>query len=66
MPTRERSDDWKVRATTILAVRKDDKTVMAGDGQVSLGPTVMKHGARKLRKLGGGGWMSGMAATAPR
>ncbi|MDB9823354.1 ATP-dependent protease subunit HslV [Deltaproteobacteria bacterium] len=38
-----------IRATTILAVRKGEKVVMAGDGQVSLGETIMKHKARKLR-----------------
>jgi ATP-dependent HslUV protease, peptidase subunit HslV len=37
--------------TTILAVRRGGKIVMAGDGQVSLGQTVMKHTARKVRKL---------------
>src|SRR5688572_1580122 len=61
MPIHERNDDVKVRATTILAVRKDGSTVMAGDGQVSLGPTVMKHGARKLRKLGGAKVLAGFA-----
>ncbi|MEE9145062.1 MAG: ATP-dependent protease subunit HslV [Candidatus Binatia bacterium] len=39
------------RGTTILAVRHGGKVVMAGDGQVSLGPTVMKHTAKKVRKL---------------
>src|ERR1041385_2748454 len=38
-------------ATTILAVRRNGKIVMVGDGQVSLGQTVMKHTARKVRKL---------------
>jgi ATP-dependent HslUV protease, peptidase subunit HslV len=38
-------------ATTILAVRRKGKVVMVGDGQVSLGQTVMKHTARKVRKL---------------
>src|SRR3954467_3175061 len=37
--------------TTILAVRRGGKIVMVGDGQVSLGQTVMKHTARKVRKL---------------
>src|SRR3954467_6814740 len=37
--------------TTILAVRRNAKVVMVGDGQVSLGQTVMKHTARKVRKL---------------
>jgi ATP-dependent HslUV protease subunit HslV len=39
----------KIRATTILAIRKDGKAVMAGDGQVSLGETIVKHKAKKLR-----------------
>jgi len=38
--------------TTILAIRKDNEIVVAGDGQVSLGPTVMKSNARKVRRLG--------------
>jgi ATP-dependent HslUV protease subunit HslV len=38
-----------IRATTILAVRKDGRSVMAGDGQVSLGETIMKHKAKKVR-----------------
>ena len=38
-------------ATTILAIRHGGKVVVAGDGQVSLGQTVMKHSARKVRKL---------------
>src|ERR687895_254977 len=37
--------------TTILAIRHQGKVVVVGDGQVSLGQTVMKHGARKVRKL---------------
>ncbi len=41
----------KVRSTTILAIRHNDEVVMAGDGQVSLGDTVMKHQARKVRRL---------------
>ena len=38
--------------TTILCVRKDGKTVMAGDGQVSLGSSVVKGNAKKVRRLG--------------
>ncbi|CBI75831.1 heat shock protein [Bartonella clarridgeiae 73] len=41
--------------TTIVTVRKDNKVVMAGDGQVSLGQTIMKSNARKVRRLGKGG-----------
>ncbi|WP_273756037.1 ATP-dependent protease subunit HslV [Bartonella sp. MM73XJBT] len=41
--------------TTIVTIRKGDKVVMAGDGQVSLGQTIMKGNARKVRRLGKGG-----------
>ncbi|MBN2135437.1 MAG: ATP-dependent protease subunit HslV [Acidobacteria bacterium] len=41
----------KTKSTTILCVRRDDKVVMAGDGQVTLGNTVMKAGAQKVRKI---------------
>ncbi|RLB41542.1 MAG: HslU--HslV peptidase proteolytic subunit [Deltaproteobacteria bacterium] len=40
-----------LRATTVLAVIKDGKAVMAGDGQVSLGETIMKHKATKVRPM---------------
>ena len=41
-----------MHATTIVTVRKGDKVVIAGDGQVSLGQTVMKGNARKVRRIG--------------
>jgi ATP-dependent HslUV protease subunit HslV len=41
----------KIRSTTILAVRHKGRVAIAGDGQVSLGNTVMKHQARKVRRL---------------
>src|SRR3954468_1381851 len=40
-----------IRSTTVLSVRKDGKVVMAGDGQVTLGESVIKHNARKIRRL---------------
>src|SRR6202158_713496 len=40
-----------IRSTTVLCVRRDNKVVMAGDGQVTLGESVIKHGARKIRRL---------------
>lgn len=49
----ERFPGW--HGTTILAVKRDDKVVMAGDGQVSVGQTVMKGSARKVRRLSPGG-----------
>jgi ATP-dependent HslUV protease subunit HslV len=39
------------RGTTILSVRRDSQVVIGGDGQVSMGNTVMKHNARKVRRL---------------
>lgn len=40
-----------IRSTTVLCVRRDNKVVMAGDGQVTLGDSVIKHGAKKIRRL---------------
>jgi len=45
----------KLHATTILSVRKNGQVIVAGDGQVTLGNTVVKGGARKVRRLGEGG-----------
>ncbi len=53
--------DW--HGTTILAVRKDGKTVIGGDGQVSMGPTIVKGNARKVRTLAGGKVLSGFAGA---
>ena len=47
----ERVRRMKIRSTTILAVRHKGQVAIAGDGQVSLGNTVMKHQARKVRRL---------------
>jgi ATP-dependent HslUV protease subunit HslV len=41
----------RLHATTILAVRRNGKTAIAGDGQVTVGATVMKHNAKKVRKM---------------
>ena len=49
--------------TTIVAVRKGDKVVVAGDGQVSVGQTVMKHNAKKVRRLAGGKVIGGFAGA---
>lgn len=54
----------RIRATTILAVRKQGKAVMAGDGQVSLGETIMKHKAKKLRFMYKDKALVGFAGTA--
>ena len=53
--------DW--HGTTILAVRKDGQTVVAGDGQVSMGQTIVKGTAKKVRKLAGGKVIAGFAGS---
>ena len=55
--------DNKWRATTILAVRKSGKIALIGDGQVSLGQTVMKGNARKVRQLIEGKVLAGFAGA---
>ncbi|HZS41239.1 MAG TPA: ATP-dependent protease subunit HslV [Polyangia bacterium] len=54
----------KIRSTTILAVRRDGKVVVGGDGQVSLGNTVMKANARKVRRMHDGRVIAGFAGSA--
>jgi ATP-dependent HslUV protease subunit HslV len=51
-------------ATTILSVRRGNRVVVAGDGQVTLGHTVMKSNARKVRRLGEGKVLAGFAGAA--
>src|SRR4029078_5829217 len=51
-------------STTILAVRHRDRAVMAGDGQVTFGQTVVKHKARKIRRLYGDKILAGFAGSA--
>jgi ATP-dependent HslUV protease subunit HslV len=53
--------DW--HGTTILAVRKGSSTVIAGDGQVSMGPTIVKGNAKKVRRLAGGKVLAGFAGA---
>ncbi len=55
--------DFNWHATTILCVRKNNKTVIIGDGQVSLGSTVIKSTARKLRTLKDGSIVTGFAGS---
>jgi ATP-dependent HslUV protease subunit HslV len=57
----QESISW--HATTILCVRKGDKVVIGGDGQVSLGPTVIKSTANKIRTLGNGKILAGFAGA---
>jgi len=60
----QRSDQTRIRSTTIISVRRDGKVVVAGDGQVSLGNTVMKANARKVRRMHDGKVIAGFAGSA--
>jgi ATP-dependent HslUV protease subunit HslV len=53
-----------IRATTVLAVRRNDEVAMAADGQVTMGDIVMKHRARKLRAVQSGRVLAGFAGSA--
>ena len=53
-----------IHATTILAVRHQDKAVLAGDGQVTVGTAIVKHGARKIRRLYNDSILAGFAGSA--
>src|SRR3954471_9497762 len=54
----------RVRSTTILAVRRDGQVALGGDGQVTVGQTVMKSNAQKVRTLRGGKLLAGFAGAA--
>jgi ATP-dependent HslUV protease, peptidase subunit HslV len=54
----------RIRSTTIVAVRRDGKLAIAGDGQVTLDKTIVKHSARKVRKIAGGKVVAGFAGSA--
>jgi ATP-dependent HslUV protease, peptidase subunit HslV len=59
----EQSDPNRWHGTTVLCVRKDHEVVIAGDGQVTMGQTVVKANARKLRRLAGGAVIAGFAGA---
>lgn len=61
MPSLFDASHW--HGTTILSVRKGGKVVIAGDGQVSMGQTVVKSNARKVRRLGKGNVIAGFAGA---
>lgn len=61
MNSDDRVPTW--HGTTILAVRKGNQVVLAGDGQVSLGQTVIKSNARKVRRIGDGSILAGFAGA---
>jgi ATP-dependent HslUV protease subunit HslV len=54
----------KIRSTTILSVRRDGRVVVGGDGQVTLGNTVMKGSAKKVRRMYDGRVIAGFAGSA--
>lgn len=53
----------RIRSTTVIAVRRNGKVAMAGDGQVTMGDTVMKPNARKVRKIYDGRILTGFAGA---
>jgi len=53
----------RIRGTTVLGIRRDGKVAMGGDGQVTLGETVMKRRARKVRKINEGRILTGFAGA---
>ena len=59
-----RHDDETFGGTTVLAVRRGGRTAMASDGQVTLGVTVVKQSARKIRRLYNGSVLAGFAGSA--
>ena len=56
--------DTVIHATTVVCVRRDGQVAMAGDGQVTVGNTVMKHGAAKVRRLYHDKILAGFAGSA--
>ena len=53
----------KIRSTTVIAVRRNGKVAMAGDGQVTMGNTVMKGNAKKVRRIYDGKVLTGFAGA---
>lgn len=60
----KRAEESRIRSTTVLVVRRNGTVVMGADGQVTLGQTVMKGSARKLRRLHEGRVVAGFAGSA--
>jgi ATP-dependent HslUV protease, peptidase subunit HslV len=57
------ADNSRIRSTTVVLVRRDGKVAMAGDGQVTLGETVIKGKARKVRRIAGRDIIAGFAGS---
>ncbi len=60
---RDLSEGRRIRSTTVICVRRGGQVVMAADGQVSLGPTVMKSSAKKIRRLYNDKVLAGFAGS---
>ena len=60
---RKNEEAVKIRSTTVLLVKRNGKIAMAGDGQVTLGDTVIKGKARKVRRIAGGEILAGFAGA---
>ena len=63
LPNSRKTKSDRIRSTTILSVRRDGRVVVAGDGQVTLGDTIMKSSARKVRRLYGDRVVAGFAGA---
>jgi ATP-dependent HslUV protease subunit HslV len=59
----ENKNPSQIYGTTIISVRKNNRVAIAGDGQVSLGNTVLKSNAKKIRKIGDGSIVAGFAGA---
>lgn len=59
----QHTDPHTLYGTTIISIRRPNEVILAGDGQVSLGSTILKHSARKIRKLAGGKILAGFAGA---
>lgn len=57
------AEDTRIRSTTIVAVRRDGRAALAGDGQVSLGQTILKDKAKKVRRIADGKVVVGFAGA---
>jgi len=63
LPNSRKTKSDRIRSTTILSVRREGRVVVAGDGQVTLGDTIMKSSARKVRRLYGDRVVAGFAGA---
>ena len=60
---KDAAEERRIRSTTVICVRRGDRVVMAADGQVSMGPTVMKSSAKKIRRLYNDKVLAGFAGS---